>query len=179
MGSGKEGNRVGDRDVNGNSGDKMRGEAWVEMESACPRGLCFQGGGGDGRWESGALLALINRPVPGCVAVSCSVPGPHLHSYLFPGSSPFPIPPSPLLPHLSSTPSFLNQPHSIGGWALWGALSSQLLKTLSGFVSEVCPLPWQRDVWAGDPGSCCLSLNCAGHFLGFFAFPSHSSLPWI
>lgn len=63
--------------------------------------------------------------------------------------------------------------------ALWGALSSPLLKTLSGFVSEVCPLPWQRDSlgWGrgvGEAGCCFLGLTPTGRSL-----VPHLSLPWV
>lgn len=115
------------------------------------------------------------RSVQDC-AVSFSVPLPFA-VLSGPRSLPLPIPPSPACPIPSSrAPSFPNQPHPTGGWALWGALHSQLLNTLSGFISEVCPLPWHRDGLGSDPGSCPVTLAPTGHFLCSFAFPPPISL---
>lgn len=83
-----------------------------------------------------------------CHAQSCptSPVRPHLHARLVSGSFTFPSPLPTHAPSPPPPPSFLHQPHPTHQrLALWGALSSPLLKTLSGFVSEVCPLPWQRD----------------------------------
>lgn len=73
-----------------------------------------------------------------------------------------PLPVAPPIPH--SPPSFLHQPHPTGGRALWGALRSRLLKTLSGFVSEVCPCPGRETSGLGAC-SCLRSLAPDGHSL--------------
>lgn len=91
-------------------------------------------------------------------------------------ASPFPSPYTSHAPSPPSPPSFLNQPHPTGGWALWGALSSQLLKTLSGFVSEVYPLPWQRDCLGWGSGLLSQSGPHQPHGHTFPSPPSISAL---
>lgn len=48
---GREGDRVGDKEGNGDSGDKMCGETEVEMESACPQRAVLPGREGQWLWE--------------------------------------------------------------------------------------------------------------------------------
>ena len=94
------------------TGDKMCGEIGLEMEGVCLQRAVLPGRGGKGvgvGWESGALTALINRSVPGCMAVSCSVLSPSTFSFWsldpsrFPPRHTPPVPsPPPLLPFLIS-----------------------------------------------------------------------------
>lgn len=110
----------------------------------CPRER-RPGGPWQGQWETGS----VDQQVGSVVGLSPA------QSFPFPCLAP-PIPHSP--------PSFLHQPHPTGGRALWGALRSRLLKTLSGFVSEVCPCPGRETSGLGAC-SCLRSLAPDGHSL--------------